>query len=135
MSHDKIDDAMAINYESDLAHWKKRAIDAESALAAQQEPTGYFYEWDCHGGIHREFNAGLLNGMKPDRVVAYYSAPLSGVRAGMLRDDWLDERDVKTAYEYMRECNFPDMAACRVVEAAYRHITRAADPVNAEEKS
>lgn len=42
MSHDKIDDAMAINYESDLAHWKKRAIDAESALAApqsQQEPT------------------------------------------------------------------------------------------------
>ena len=47
------------------------------------------------------------------------TAPLS---PGLLRAANIDPQEVTTAYEYMRECNFPDMAACRVIEKLYKAI-------------
>lgn len=52
----------------------------------------------------------------------------SGVREGVR----LNRADVLLAYAYMEERNFPDIAACRVIQQAYDAITRAAEQVNAE---
>jgi hypothetical protein len=35
----------------------------------------------------------------------------------------LDPQDVRTAYVYMKERNFPDIAACRVIQQAYAALT------------
>jgi len=152
MSHDKIDDAMAINYESDLAHWKKRAIDAESALAAQQsqqgpkEPTepvameGYWWCPNCKAEIgayhvtYQEYHEDCghkVEWITPD------TAPLSGVRDGMLLKQALPHlKEFSKHSKYTKDgahkkYDYTPDGLDELIEA----ITRAADQVNAEGQS
>jgi hypothetical protein len=51
---------------------------------------------------------------------------MNDYQRGLLRAG-LDRKDIVTAYEYMRERNFPDIAACRVIQALHDAIRAEAE--------
>lgn len=98
---------------------------AAALTAPQQEPVARVKRNSGCGG--REFIGESLEFRDLPVGTKLYTAPPSGVREGML----LNRADVLLAYAYMEERNFPDIAACRVIQQAHEIITRAAEQVNA----
>lgn len=105
--------------DHEIALWNILTAPAEAPVATVRRP------------------AYALLGSEP--AVTWHSFPLEGTKlyaaplpqsAPVSREavEWLDERDVKTAYEMMRNGNFPDHAACRVIESCHRAVQIAAHP-------